>query len=326
MNRFTRRFGIVVALAILGSAAASQETDLARGVALYDAGDAEAAQAVFSAIAETDSGNAGAVYHLGVTQMELGQLDAAIESFERAVELDDGQSRYHQGLGEALGSKAGEVGVLKQMRMAGRIHDAFERAVELDEDNVEARFGLITFYLNAPGIAGGSESKALEQAEAIRERNPAGGHRALAMVYVQQEEHDKAEAAYRAALAAEPLERDTYLGLGIYLTERERYAEAMEIYDAWLENHPEDMGVNYQVGRTASISGQFLDRGRTAMEAYATEYKPRPGDPSLAWANYRLGLIVQQMGEPDAARAALEKALDLDPKHKQAKKALRGLR
>ena len=325
MHRLTR-VGIVIALVVLAGVATGQTADLARGTALYEAGDVAAAQAVFAAIAKSDPGNAEPVYRLGLTQMELGQLDAAIESFERALATDDGQSRYHQGLGEALGSKAGEVGVLKQMAMAGRIRDAFERAVELDEDNVEARFGLITFYLAAPGIAGGSDTKALQQAEAIRARNPAAGHRALAMVYVRQERHDEAEAAYRAALAAEPRERDTYLGLGIYLTERQRYAEAIEVYDAWLVHHPGDMDINYQVGRTASISGEFLDRGRAAMEAYATGHKPRPGDPSLAWANYRLGLILQHMGEPDAARVVLQKAIDLDPKHKQAIKALRALR
>ncbi len=327
MQRHAHRLGAVAVLLLAAaSVAAGQQAGLAQGVKLYEAGNVAASEAVFAELAAADPDSAEAVYHLGLTRMELGRLDPAIASFERAIELDPSQSRYHQRLGEALGSKAGQVGVLKQMGLAGRVHDAFERAVELDPKNLEARFGLITFYLNAPGIAGGSAARALEQAEAIRAENAALGYRALAQVYVQQEEHDQAEAAFRAALESAPDDRDTYFGMGIFLTGRGRHTEAMEIYDAWLEHHPGDMGITYQVGRTASIAGEFLDRGRTALTAYATGHTPTPGEPSLAWANYRLGLILEQMGEPGAARAALQKALDLDPKHKQAKKALRNLR
>ncbi|MDH3769343.1 MAG: tetratricopeptide repeat protein, partial [Gammaproteobacteria bacterium] len=300
--------------------------DLAEGIALYETGNITAAQTIFADIVATQPDNAAAIYHLGVTQLAQSNLEEAVTSFEHAVKLDENVSAYHQRLGEALGSLAGDVGPLKQMRMAGRIHDAFERAVELDEENIEARFGLITYYINAPGIAGGSSKKAAVQAAAIQKLDPNQGHIAFASVYSNDGEHEKAEAAYRAAIEAAPEKSDAYLALGIMLTDQERFADAIKTYEDRLEIEPDDMAILYQLGRTASISGQFLEQGRTAFEAYTNGYIPKPGEPSVAWANYRLGLIHEHLGENDHARAAYETALALDPKHKQAKKALRRVR
>lgn len=316
---------IVIAFFLGSSLRPATSQSLAEGLTLYEAGDIAAAQSVFAGLAAKDPDNAEVIYHLGLTQMAQDNIDAAIDSFERAVDLDANQSRYFQLLGEALGSKAGNVGPLKQMAMAGRIHDAFENAVELDGNNIDARFGLITYYLNAPAIAGGSVEKAMRQAEAIQRLDAIRGQIALASVYSDQGQFDKAEAAYRQAIAGSPGEQDPYLALGIQLTGQERYADAIAVYAAGLEKLPDNMSINYQVGRTASISGQFLDQGRLALEAYISRYKPRADEPSLAWASYRLGLILQHLGRIDQARAAFKAALNMDPKHKEAKKALRSI-
>ena len=317
------RLALTIVLAPVASPALG---DMAEGIALYEAGDVAAAQSVFVEIVAAEPDNAEAIYQLGVTQMAQSELEPAIESFELAVKLDQSNSTYHQRLGEALGSLAGNVGPLKQIRMAGRIHDEFKRAVELNEENIEARFGLITYYLSAPAIAGGSSEKALAQAEAIRKLDPGQGHIAFANVYADNGEHEKAVVSYRAAIAAAPHEQDAYLALGIALTEQQRFDEAMQVYDDWLKITPDDMSITYQVGRTASIAGRFLDKGRVAFESYTDGYKPGPNEPSLAWAHYRLGLIHEHLGDTEQARAALETALQLDNKHKQAKKALRRVR
>ena len=52
-------------------------------------------------------------------------------------------------------------------------------------------------------------------------------------------------------------------------------------------------------------------------------YQPAAGEPSLAWAHYRLGLIYSHREDHAAARREYQAALELDPKHEQAKQALK---
>lgn len=316
---------LIIAL-LLALYAGNVPADMARGIELYEAGEVVAAEKIFARLATVEPANAAVFYRLGVAQMAQSHYNEAIDSFEQAVQLDDSVADHHRRLGEALGSLAGEVGPLKQMRLAGRIRDAFSRAVELDGSNIDARYGLMTYYLQAPGIAGGSRDKAEQQAAAIARLDAARGHLAYAAVFSANGENERADRAYRDAIAAQPDERDPYLALGISLTQRERYAEAIEIYEGWLQRSPEDMGILYQVGRTASISGQFLDTGQAALETYVDGYTPKPGEPSLAWGHYRLGTVYEHQGKLDLARDAFAAALAADPKHKQAKKASRRLR
>jgi tetratricopeptide (TPR) repeat protein len=76
---------------------------------------------------------------------------------------------------------------------------------------------------------------------------------------------------------------------------------------------PEAMVGQYAVGRVAAESGQRLDRGAAALARYLA-YQPKPGEPSLASAHWRLGAVREAQGQREAARAEYEAALRLDPK------------
>ena len=54
-----------------------------------------------------------------------------------------------------------------------KVRTEFERAVELDPKNSEARADLAEFYIEAPSIVGGGKDKARAQAEALAGFDPA---------------------------------------------------------------------------------------------------------------------------------------------------------
>ena len=139
------------------------DDSLQQAVLLYERGELTEAQARFETLREAEPENADTIYYPGLIQQSQGNYKEAADYFEEAVKLDQQQSRYYQSLGEAYGSALQNASMFKQMRMAGKVRDAFKTAVELDGDNIDARSGLITFYVNAPGIAGGSEEKALKK-------------------------------------------------------------------------------------------------------------------------------------------------------------------
>lgn len=313
---------LTLVLCALCSGLAVGNDSLQQAISLYEQGALDEAQAKFVSMQNADPGIADNYYYLGRIQQSRGEYMEAADYFEKAVELDQQQSRYYQGLGEAYGSAAQNVSFFKQMRLAGKIRDAFERSVELDGDNIEARSGLITYYVNAPGIAGGSKEKALQQAREISKRNTFRGHLAMAAVYQSQGDDKATEREYRAAIKHSPDEMSAYLALGIFMTGKERFDEAMEVYETALKSNPGDMGITYQLGRTASISGDYPERGEAAFTRYL-EHTPLPDEPGLDWANYRLGLIYQNQGKTKQAKYYYEQALTLNANHPEAKKALK---
>ncbi len=70
--------------------------------------------------------------------------------------------------------------MMSKMSMAPKLRDAFEKTVQLDPNNLDARESLLQFYLQAPSVVGGGKDKAQAQAREIAKRDPARGHLAQA--------------------------------------------------------------------------------------------------------------------------------------------------
>jgi tetratricopeptide (TPR) repeat protein len=88
------------------------------------------------------------------------RFDEAAKLAEQCIAAHPQRSDCHEALGEALGSKAMAGGIMSAIGYAGKIRDAFQKAVELDTNNLTARSSLQQYYVMAPGIAGGSTDKA----------------------------------------------------------------------------------------------------------------------------------------------------------------------
>src|SRR6476660_3394121 len=96
----------------------------------------------------------------GKAAMLRNDAEAAAALFEKAVAQNPKSAEAHYLLGTAYGSQAETAGIFGQASLAGKTKDEFEKAVELDLNLLDARFGLIQFYTFAPGIMGGSYDKA----------------------------------------------------------------------------------------------------------------------------------------------------------------------
>src|SRR6266496_1295314 len=149
--------------------AASARTEEA--IRLFDARQFERARPLLEAALAEDPGDARAASYLGRLLLAANDLDRAIESLEKSVALEESNAQYHLWLGRAYGQRAIHASVLKQPALARKVKKEFESASRLDPDNLEARFGLIEYYLRAPGVLGGSPKKADEQAEEICRRD-----------------------------------------------------------------------------------------------------------------------------------------------------------
>jgi tetratricopeptide (TPR) repeat protein len=139
--------------------------------------DLAAARKVLEPAAAREPGSARWAYalgHLANDEAQQAKGDAqkekrkdALERFQRAAELSPADADVQYWLGSASFDRIDDVGMLSQMSLASQGRKAFEKAIALDAGHVAARVGLAQFYLDAPGIAGGSVAKAKDQGNAL---------------------------------------------------------------------------------------------------------------------------------------------------------------
>ena len=237
-------------LGAAGDAAAAGGTDEA--IRLFEARQLARARPLLEAAVRGDPSDAKAAFYLGRVLLSANEVDRSIEWMEKAVSLDARRVEYHLWLGRAYGSKAMRANVFQQASLAGKVRREFERASALDPNNLEARFGLLEFYLRAPGVMGGSVAKSREEAAEIARRDPLQGHRAAGRVAEYEKRFEAAREEYAAALKEFPEKSEPYYWLGSFYERRKDFARAFEAYEKLLEKKPERLSAFARSGEPPS--------------------------------------------------------------------------
>ena len=259
------------------------------------------------------SADARAAAFLGRVFFEENEPDRAALWLEKAAALDPASSVHPYWLGRALAQQAIRSSMFVRASLAGRIRRAFQRSVDLDPANLDARIGLVEFYLRAPGLMGGSLARAKSEAEEVRRRDPLRGHRAIARVYEQQKLWDLASAEYRRAIAEFPSNREPYVWMERSAIERKDWESAFASMDRLRDTFPGEALPLYEVGRIAGLSGRQLERGEDCLRRYLAGRAPKDPEPSIALAHEQLARIAEKRGDRVAARREAAEALRLDP-------------
>ena len=264
----------------------------------------------------------------GVRLLGANQAEKAQKQFELAIKTEPGVGLYHLWLGRAVGTQAQNASIVRQPFLARRTKAEFEKAVALDPSLLDARDGLIIFYLQAPGFMGGSLEKAREQQRLIAERDPIRGHVAAASVAWHVKDTLATERALREAMAAQPDSVAPVIRLAQYQQLWRRVPAAFATYDGFLARHPADIAVRYQFARLGAVSGEQLPRAERILRDLLAlpEWEPGNGRPARSVVHYRLGTVLEKAGRKDEARGSYEAALKLEPNFKLAKDALAALK
>lgn len=254
------------------------------------------------------------------------QFAAAIPLLERCLAAEPGNSKFHQWLGRALGLQAAQKGITSSVLSVRKVKAAFEKAIELDPFNLEARNDLAIMYIALPRLLGGSKAKAAEQVAFIRRHDPALALQIDGDFLTSEKKYDAALAAYSesARLHSRPI---IHVRISLVHQQNKKWAKAFAALEQALAldaNHPLAL---YQIGRTAALSGQQLDRGEKCLRAYlAMPVREELENPFIAPAHFRLGNILEKKGDTAGARAEYETSLKIDPKQKLAREALAKLK
>lgn len=181
--------------------------------------------------------------------LKAGTLDLAVEAGEKAVRAAPESSEAHLWLGRSYGQKAIKASIFSQMGLAKKCKGEFEKAVALDPSSVDARYDLLSFHVNAPGIAGGSLDKAREQAAEIARLDPVRGHIAAGSIFSSEKKWPEAETEYRKALDLKPDSANLHWRLGRLFEKQGRKEDAKAEWRRALKLEPAHEGVKKDLER-----------------------------------------------------------------------------
>ncbi len=283
---------------------------------------ADQAKALLQQAMVADPRNAEAHFLLGQVFYAFNDFAKASDEAQKAVTLDESKSDYHLLLGNALSGQLDSAGMFKKMSLARQMKAEFERAVAESPKDIPARAALAEFYAQAPGIVGGSNDKALDQARQIGALNAIEGHYAMAVVYFDQKKLAEAEKEYRAAIAADPKRAKSYVQLAFVLIQEKKDSEAPALFKHAVEVDANYLPGYFGVARSDLLSGQNLDEAERFFKKYLSRW-PEEGDPTWANAHWRLGQVYEKQGKKDMAIAEWQEALKLAPNFKPAQESLK---
>ena len=217
----------------------------------------------------------------------------------------------------------------------------FRRLLDLDPRHALARYNLALVLRRADRLP---EALAeLERTLAIEPR--AEAHYTMGVIYWHQGELDRATTALRAAVAAEPRYADAHYALGSVLKAKRDLGGAAAALRRAIELRPDLPSRHYTLGLVLQAEGneagarsQFDEAERLRRKA-ELEHEARvwtsvgiqkigAGDLTgalqqfkratavferYAPAHYQMGLVLERLGQADAARSAFERARQLNP-------------
>jgi tetratricopeptide (TPR) repeat protein len=314
-----------IAGALITVVASASAQNGGEGVALFNAHRYADARRELAATVREHPNDARAYHYLGRLAMHETRFRDATTHLERAAALEPSVADHYVWLGRAYGQLAVRSGLTKKFGLAKRARAALERAVALDPSSVDARSSLIQFYLLAPGLVGGSTSKARAHANEIAKSNPFRGALARAWIAEDRKEYDQSAREYRDAISHAPDSLISYWGLAQLWQRGGRFDSSFALMDDVIRRRPDAMPAYYYYGRGASLSGQRLPEAVRALQRYLA-YEPHEGDPPPSSAHYRLGLVYERMGDRENARREFEASLRLEPARDEVKAALRRVR
>jgi len=315
---------------------------------LVEQGHYKQAQSILEKNLSANPKDAQALAWMAKIKLAFFDNDAAAQLAKQASDIDPKNVEAHINLADALGRKAQDAGLFEKVRIARQLKGELELAVSIDPKNLDALEGLAAFYREAPGIAGGSMSKAKEFADRLMALDPVRGYLAKIDLAAHDKHFDEFEGFYLKALEAspnsyianadiaamyagdrwksydkaiqyahkavqlDPTRISAYVTLATSYAAKEQWAELDQSLAMSEKAVPDNLVPHYRAALILLVAGKDLPRAEKYFRKYLTQ-AAEGGAPPLAAAHWRLGLVLEKQGKKDEAIKEIQTAIDLKP-------------
>jgi tetratricopeptide (TPR) repeat protein len=319
-----RRLLAVVFSLCLQVAPVRADADLGAAQRAYEASDYNKAVQILQAAAENNPRDAEIQLLLAKSHFELNQYDAAASSAEKALAIAPDNSVYHEWLGRSLGEKAARASWLSALSLAKKAQQEFETAIKLDAHNFAAYQALIEYDCAAPGIAGGGEDKAQPRIAELAAMDPGEGHYAAGNCRRQKKDYAAADAEFDKALVTAESPNLIY-DIGDYAAKHGQPDRLLAVVDAGQKRAPRDVREKFYRAAALILKKEKPDEADRLLHEYLKTAPVRTSYPHPAAVHEWLGKLAENKNDSTTARREYEASLQLDPKNKSVKEALKRL-
>ncbi len=195
-------------------------------------------------ILELHKDKPNALYYLSVIHMVKGELDQAIDLAEEGLKKSNDKAKFYELLGDIYAVKAQKSGMLSLVFVVPKIKKNWKKALQEDPRRLSARQKLFSFYLMAPGFAGGDPDQALKIAQ---ETLPIDSLHAIVMLgqYYQQQKQKQPEKAEQYFIQAERMataldSTGVLREVGYFYLRAKNYPAARKVFERIKKEHPKD--------------------------------------------------------------------------------------
>lgn len=281
-------------------------------------------------IAPSKAGEAEYQYRYAQALSGIGDNQHALKAIKKAIKLAPHRGAYYRIEGEIYGAMAKKANIFSAMGLAKKVLHSFRSAVSINPDDPKSLVDLASYYINAPGIVGGSYRKAQKIIKKLTRINPVDALRVRAREATQHHHYAKAEKLLRHAekLDQTPASART---LAFLYMKRRQYDKAFENFRFITKHHPQHITAWFWVGRTSMLTHSHYPTGIASLRHYISAPQRPDAAPSLAFAHLRLGDLYRLTGKNYLACTEYAKAKLAPGSHNrklrfQLGKSLRGLR
>lgn len=235
---------------------------LESALSLFNSGQYDLALTQFEVLKNEEDPDT--IFYLARSYFRLGQLTKAKKLFEENVEDFPLHARSHFLLGSVKLNLVSEVNVFRKWGLAKSALASWQRSLELDPNNIEAIYGVASFYLNAPALVGGDKEKADIEISKLFKLEKAYGN--LLKASIKQKTGEGAEAERLIISAVNSISDRAFptLILADFYRKEQRFEDALMQIEKYRNRKRKwnDPGI----GQTALLAGKiYTEFGKTEL-------------------------------------------------------------
>lgn len=264
----------ILMLLLLGLPA---HADVATAFEAFEARDYAAASERLKALTANGNTSGDVLFRLAASEFRRGNIKAAQSHLDAMTDagLERLDALMLQGMVHM--ARLEEVSIFRKVGVAKSALTAWQSAAELDPEFAAAHYAVLSYYANAPGIAGGDRDKARGMLPTLEALDPMYAAVASGVLASKDKDFASAETAFRRATSIDDERAMPWFSLAQHYYQQEAYDDAL-----------------------------------AALDVYETREQSWQ-DPDAATITYFRGMALQKQGKHTEAKTVLNRSLQMDP-------------